>query len=101
MEIKHAAEMKVMEDDIRYYRLIIERLVKKFRVLMRQKQKQDVSLLLMKKLQDQNNSLKLTQAQLSQDNINLSTKFSQIKQLVIQFEKVRLKQFNEAEAAIQ
>lgn len=93
--------MKVMEDDIRYYRLIIERLVKKFRVLMRQKQKQDVSLLLMKKLQDQNNSLKLTQAQLSQDNINLSTKFSQIKQLVIQFEKVRLKQFNEAEAAIQ
>ena len=101
MEIKHAAEMKVMEADIRYYRLIIERLVKKFRVLMRQKQKQDVSLLLMKKLQDQNNSLKLTQAQLSQDNINLSTKFSQIKQLVIQFEKVRLKQFNEAEAAIQ
>ena len=93
--------MKVMEADIRYYRLIIERLVKKFRVLMRQKQKQDVSLLLMKKLQDQNNSLKLTQAQLSQDNINLSTKFSQIKQLVIQFEKVRLKQFNEAEAAIQ
>ena len=75
--------MKVMEADIRYYRLIIERLVKKFRVLMRQKQKQDVSLLLMKKLQDQNNSLKLTQ------------------QLVIQFEKVRLKQFNEAEAAIQ
>lgn len=101
LQSKHLAEKQVLEKDILCYRQVVQRLVCKYKALWKQKQKQDISLMLMSKLTDQNNKLKTEQQALSTQNLNLASKFATMKQLTVQYERERLKQFHFAEAAIQ
>jgi len=50
MQSKHLAEKRVLEMDIQAYRAVIKRLIFKFTVLKRQKQKSDIELGLMRKV---------------------------------------------------
>ena len=54
----------------------------------------------MKKLQDVNKSLKETVVELSAENLDLAKKFGKMKELVLQYEANRVKQFNETEVII-
>lgn len=50
---------------------------------MKQKQKQEINLVLMKKLQDANKTLKDSQVELSSENIELTRKFAAMKSLIM------------------
>lgn len=75
-------------------------MIAKYKQLLRQKQKGDIKLLLMKKLQDVNKNLKDTVLELSGENIGLNRKFSKLKELVLEYEANRVKHFNETEEII-
>ena len=75
-------------------------MIAKYKQLLRQKQKGDIKLLLMKKLQDVNKNIKDTVLELSGENIGLNRKFSKLKELVLEYEANRVKHFNETEEII-
>lgn len=87
LQTKHLAEKRLIENDIVSYRQIVKRLVSKYKLLLKQKQKQDISLLLMSKLQEANKTLKAHTEDLSVTNLNLSRRFGLMKQLVVDYEE--------------
>ena len=100
LQAKHSAEKEVLKNDIQIYKSLIRQVIAKYKTLLKQKQKSDIKAELMKKLQDVNKSLKETAAELSAENLDLAKKFGKMKELVLQYEANRVKQFNETEVII-
>ena len=100
LQAKHSAEKEVLKNDIQIYKRLIRQVIAKYKTLLKQKQKSDIKAELMKKLQDVNKSLKETAAELSAENLDLAKKFGKMKELVLQYEANRVKQFNETEVII-
>ena len=100
LQSKHLAEKAVLEADMRAYRSLVCRLVRKCKGLLRDKQKQEISLALLERVRDQNSQLKAQTLSLGAENLAVASKFAHMKQLLVQFEHERLLQFHEAEAAI-
>ena len=100
LQAKHSAEKEVLKNDIQIYKRLIRQVIAKYKTLLKQKQKSDIKVELMKKLQDVNKSLKETAAELSAENLDLAKKFGKMKELVLQYEANRVKQFNETEVII-
>ena len=100
LQSKHLAEKAVLEADIWAYRNVVCRLVRKCKGLLRDKQKQEINLVLLERVRDQNSQLKAQTQSLGAENLAVTSKFAHMKQLLIQFEHERLLQFHEAEAVI-
>lgn len=58
LQSKHLAEKAVLEADIRAYRNVVCRLMRKCKGLLRDKQKQEINLVLLERVRDQNSQLK-------------------------------------------
>ena len=52
LESKHLAEKHVLQNDIKCYQQITRKLIVKYRALQKEKSKQNISLVLYKKLQE-------------------------------------------------
>ena len=83
LQSKHLAEKAVLETDIRAYRSVVGRLVRKCKRLMRERQKQEISLALVERVREQNSRLKGQTQSLGAENLALTSKFAHMKQLLI------------------